>query len=1333
MDYKLQMAQFQNNYTYAKEQTENILNNVASHYSIPDNRPNELEISEWTGYTKLHFGVKTTASHLIEHLISHDGNNLVVQGKKNGCTPLHIAARIAFNTVRYDGDLYSEEYKSYKDKKMQEYLMINTLLSKQVDFNIPFNPMDKHGVSHFHIACIVDHAIAVEFFIKAKEPLEQRIQYKSNHNYDDYVNIKQLQGYTPLHCAIAYSSVQAAHILIRYGANLRVKNAKNLSCFDLLIERLMRMTNVITMGKRRLSKKYVEQKEKIEHIIKIVLFTKTTNELFISDRKFSGLHLASTLKDKSTIEYYLSQNMDINMSIRDKFEFWQGWTPLHFASIFNVETMVFLMENGADITIKNVRGDTPLDLCAKRFRPVEIETVLSVRNELKDIVLSDDQTKLSDLLLAMNDYDSFTSFIYKLKDINLIIPWTSPIWAGYNMLHLSISLNEKKLFCEDVIQFELPQTESVDDDFYNCTEEEEALYWKRIELCLKCGCSVNKKNAKGQTPIHLAFCLFKRKAVTEMLKLSEDNIFDQNSLSSLHIACTSGDLDPIKRYIEGGADVNSRVKCSFYWPDIYQCEIEPMSFIRVNSTPLHIAVAFGHKKISEYLIMNKADVYARDTLDLTPVHLIMSRYSVWIQKNFAQSFFKMIPNLRNAVSQAGLTHLHVAVKADDQSAINRMKQEGANIDSVVDAKVTKPNFLARLAGKTPLLIAKDHSIKAIKSLLKHGANVHIKDLTGVSFLQYSIYDLDNAWTEPLVRVLKKGFYNVEDSGITLLHFACGTCDVVWVSWLLDNGADANARISIDGDLQGATPLYMIFTSSTTFDMPSSTIIDLVNMLLDHNADVTIDCGGCTPLHRLYQDMLECEDFYLNDKHEIEFMPDVVDLLLESQRSYNVNPTNSQGFSHFHFACARNNLKVINKFLDNGVDINLKVDPFVTYIGGFTPLHFAMADRRTEAAYLLLEKGADVRAQDAYGNEPLQVGIKSKFINLPLIARMLKLGADIHTTNLKGESVFDCLLDYGGLSIESLEFFLTHNCYLKVSDVEQGIIGSSMLSIAPKEFQPILERFMEIDAVKMAMQNGINIIDSIVAIKHDGEVTVDNYLKCIGYLIDKDCDINQQDTKGQTSLHKATNFSNVEAVKALLRLGADVNIVDNENESPFSQILSNVNYRACEFRKKAVIRTLECHIWKLKLIALELNDLNSTYIERREFEVHHDDIMCQNCQDELKKAQITVIVQFITVKDFLSEFEAIYRYPRLSSELRDVIDNFFKCPYKLRREFPEFHELLAKQYRKACIRQRLVQPTRDAITAICGVRFPDLCLELILDYFPNTDMKITIKNAKELFG
>ena len=74
--------------------------------------------------------------------------------------------------------------------------------------------------------------------------------------------------------------------------------------------------------------------------------------------------------------------------------------------------------------------------------------------------------------------------------------------------------------------------------------------------------------------------------------------------SGIHKAAANGNIEAVKQYLDGGADVNA--KDGGGW------------------TPLHHAAEAGHKEIAELLIANGADVNAKDKLRWTP--LFESRY-----------------------------------------------------------------------------------------------------------------------------------------------------------------------------------------------------------------------------------------------------------------------------------------------------------------------------------------------------------------------------------------------------------------------------------------------------------------------------------------------------------------------------------------------------------------------------------------------------------------------------------------------------------------------------------------------------------------------------------
>lgn len=107
--------------------------------------------------------------------------------------------------------------------------------------------------------------------------------------------------------------------------------------------------------------------------------------------------------------------------------------------------------------------------------------------------------------------------------------------------------------------------------------------------------------------------------------------------------------------------------------------------------------------------------------------------------------------------------------------------------------------------------------------------------------------------------------------------------------------------------------------------------------------------------------------------------------MKSQKSYDVNPRDYNGLSHFHIACIKNNIEIVERFLDSGVDINDYKDYFShENTSGFTPLHFALDCGHVELARLLIRRGANVKAEATNGNTPLHIAVMKNSNDLELL-------------------------------------------------------------------------------------------------------------------------------------------------------------------------------------------------------------------------------------------------------------------------------------------------------------------------------------------------------------
>lgn len=193
--------------------------------------------------------------------------------------------------------------------------------------------------------------------------------------------------------------------------------------------------------------------------------------------------------------------------------------------------------------------------------------------------------------------------------------------------------------------------------------------------------SVNKKNIRGKTPIHLA-CQNGNKRCVEYLIENKSKIDEKDGVNktALHYACEAGVQDIVKYLISNNTSINNKDS--------------------KGMMPLHIACEKGHIDIVKCLVEQKAKLNATDNKDKAPLHYACEH----LLCNIAEVLILNKAHV-NKSDEQGYTPLHIACKCGNEEMVKLLVEHEA-VTNIKD-----------IHGKTPLDIALENSFEPIYTFI----------------------------------------------------------------------------------------------------------------------------------------------------------------------------------------------------------------------------------------------------------------------------------------------------------------------------------------------------------------------------------------------------------------------------------------------------------------------------------------------------------------------------------------------------------------------------------------------------------------------------------------
>ena len=809
----------------------------------------------------------------------------------------------------------------------------------------------KNGQTPLHMAS--------ELFRGNDDTGDEAVRFLLKHGAD--VHSRRDDLYTPLHLISSHGTIEAAQMLIERGADVHSRNAEG-------------ETPLHMPGTRHFVKdSYVAQ----------LLIERGANVDALDENHDTPLIRAVERCWTTIARILLEHGAEPNVKNND------GKTLLHvlLGSDWGYDDedgaqriAQLLLEHGVSVDAQDEDHKTPLHLAVKCGTPELTQTLLEhgADPNMKD---KEGKTPL-DLVLdgKIDDEENVSAFMQLFLE------------KGANM-------DEQVKVLGTPLNLALEQGS-----------------WYAARFILERGAEPNMKNNKGQAPLHLLFegLSFYRYPNSNILGLTrlllergaDVNARDNDHHTPLHLlSCYNFDDDDVilslaQLFLERSADVNAQNND--------------------RDTPLCLAIQNEYLVLTRFLLEHGADLNLKNNEGKTPLHLLSKCYSLsddYDILSLARLLLERGADV-NAQDNDRATLLYLAIGRGYLVLARFLLERGADPNLRNNKDKTPLHIL--LKSKIPLNRVNDVLVVE-RLLLKSGADVNAQDEDNTTPLHLASqggehYSLGNGLSASQVSLIRGVDVNARnEDNTTYLHSVCYFGGLEMVRELLDHGANANVE-----NIRGETPLHL--ASCGRCDTQEGGV-GVVQLLLGRTTNVNAqDKGRITPLHlACYYGRLEIARMLLdhgariNTKDELGQTP--LHLVLEGKRSgtdgvsivhlllmygADANDQDDDNETPLHLASHYGKLAIGRLLLTFGANANAE------NIRGQTPLHvLSLWPWRSGDEFhlvgILVDGGAEVNARDKDDETPMHIAFRNN--RLDIAQCLLNRGADIFAENNRGEVPF----------------------------------------------------------------------------------------------------------------------------------------------------------------------------------------------------------------------------------------------------------------------------------------------------------------------------------------
>ena len=493
------------------------------------------------------------------------------------------------------------------------------------------------------------------------------------------------------------------------------------------------------------------------------------------------LHLAVIFfpEDKKLLRILFERNAAIN-ALNENHE-----TPLHVAiSHSHVTSVKVLLENGAEINTKSSNGTTPLHTAVQRGTISVIRVLL--KYDVKINVRS--RTFLETALYWAVENDNS-------KIVNLLLHHgadaNSKTWKKNTPLHSAIDSGRLEIIKILLNNGANVNIKSISERApLHCAVEKG--HPEIVKLLLLHGADINAKNSEGLSPLHLASELILPSATTIARILINAGADVNDSCTSevntgytpLHFAVIKKDEELVKLLSEKGANHYARAEDGLDPLDIavYEGFIEGVRLL-LQTCEKNIDGPGKHGKSKIEVALDRVDYYYVNGISEWAIAYMLLKNGATIIEDQRLLMLAMENNSSDIVRM-------FFEQFPDYSETNDFDIDGQTILH----RAVQNHCLGGVIGD------RESRRKIVETFLRYGADSNRTSKLGF----YPMYDCINSGKHPerptdvgTLGLLLDHFADIEsgrqDNGMTPLHLAARKGDVPVVKFLLNSGADINAK------------------------------------------------------------------------------------------------------------------------------------------------------------------------------------------------------------------------------------------------------------------------------------------------------------------------------------------------------------------------------------------------------------------------------------------------------------------------------------------------------------------------------------------------------------